>query len=128
MSVPGSQRVLVVDDNPDAATWLAKLLRAYGHEVHTANSGDAAIELALAVRPDTVFLDLGMPGLDGFDVAKRLRQAPELVGVRIIAVSGQGSEAARDRASESGIDQHLVKPVDPRFFESLLGRARGPER
>jgi len=125
-SVPGgsgSQRVLVVDDNPDAAGSLAVLLRLSDHEVHIARDGHDAIEMALRIRPDIMLLDIGLPGLDGFAVAKRLRQEAGLAGMRIIAITGHGFEADRDRSREAGIDQHLLKPVDPRFLESLLGIA-----
>lgn len=117
----GCRRVVVVDDNPDAANTLASILRASGHEVHIATDGHGAIELAIRVRPDVMLLDIGLPGLDGFSVAKRLRAEPSLAHMRIIAVTGVGDEADRQRAMEAGIDQHLIKPVDPAFLESLLG-------
>lgn len=110
-----------MDDNPDAAETLARVLRASGHEVHVAPDGDAAVGLAIRVRPHVVLLDIGLPGLDGFAVAKRLRQEPDLAAVRIIAVTGSGSEADRHRSMEAGIDQYLLKPVDPAFLVSLLG-------
>jgi CheY-like chemotaxis protein len=119
MTIP--RRVLVVDDNIDAAESIAALLSFSGHEVHTAHDGEAAVRIALSFRPEFIFLDLGMPGLDGFGVAKRLRGEPGFDTVRIIAVTGYGTEQDRRRCLEAGFDQHYLKPVDPRFLESLLG-------
>lgn len=121
-----SRRVLIVDDNVDQAHGLALLLEHAGHEVQVAYDGLKALELARSMRPEFVFLDLGLPKLDGFEVARALRREPALVGVRIIAVTGYGQESDRERAREAGVDQHIVKPADPQFIESLLG-ARGTE-
>jgi CheY-like chemotaxis protein len=118
------RRVLVVDDNVDSANSIAMLLRERGHEVEVAHDGLKALELARRVRPEFVFLDLGLPGLDGFEVARALRREPGLQGARIIAVTGYAQESDRRRALEAGIDQHLVKPADPAFLESLLGPRR----
>lgn len=117
------RRIVVVDDNPDAANTVATILRKSGHQVHIATDGYAAIELAMRVRPDVMLLDIGLPGLDGFAVAKRLRAEPSLAQMRIIAVTGIGDEGDRQRALEAGIDQHLIKPVEPAFLLSLLGPA-----
>lgn len=119
MGVP--RRVVVVDDNADAADTIATILRLSGHEVHVANDGHGAIQLAIRIRPDVMLLDIGLPGLDGFSVAKRLRAEPGLAHMRIIAITGVGDERDRQRAIEAGIDQHLIKPVDPMFLQSLLG-------
>src|SRR5690349_21485204 len=116
------RRVLVVDDNVDSATGIELLLKEAGHEVYVAYDGVKALETARRMRPEFVFLDLGLPGLDGFEVARALRREPDLQGVRIIAISGYGSESDRRRAQDAGVDQHLVKPADPAFLESLLGR------
>jgi len=115
-----SRRVLVVDDNIDAAHSIAALLSLSGHEVRIAHDGHAAVRLALSFRPEFIFLDLGMPGLDGFAVAQRLRAEPGFESVRIIAVTGYGTEQARPRCLEAGFDQHHLKPVDPKFLASLL--------
>jgi CheY-like chemotaxis protein len=117
------RRVLVVDDNIDAAESIASLLSLSGHEVQTAHDGQAALRIALSFRPEFIFLDLGMPGLDGFAVAQRLRAEPGFDKVRIIAVTGYGTEQDRRRCLEGGFDQHYLKPVDPKFLESLLGNA-----
>lgn len=120
----GPRRVLVVDDNVDQANSIALLLEHAGHDVQVAHDGLKALELARSMRPEFVFLDLGLPKLDGFEVARALRREPGLAGVRIIAVTGYGQESDREKAREAGIDQHIVKPADPAFIESLLGARR----
>lgn len=117
-------RVLVVDDNVDSANTIAMVLQGAGHDVQIAHDGHQALALARSHRPEFVFLDIGLPGLDGFQVAKTLRLDPALHGCRIIAISGYDQEADRRRSREAGIDQHLVKPADPAFLESLLGGTR----
>lgn len=118
------RRVLVVDDNVDSANSIAMLLQHGGHDVQVAHDGHKALEMARSLRPEFVFLDLGLPGLDGFEVARALRREPALQGTRIIAVTGYAQESDRRRALEAGVDQHLVKPADPAFIESLLGPRR----
>jgi PAS domain S-box-containing protein len=108
-----SRRILVVDDNRDAADSLSLLLRLDGHEVTVAYDGKGALAAAPACRPDVVFLDLGMPGMDGYEVCRRLRQMPELNGVRLVALTGWGQEGDRRRSAEAGFDHHVVKPADP---------------
>ncbi|SRR5690606_26032024 len=115
------RRVLIVDDNVDSASSIALVLEHSGHEVHVAHDGPSAVTIARRLRPEFVFLDLGLPGLDGFEVARTLRREPGLEAMRIIAVTGYGQESDRARSREAGIDQHLVKPADPAFLESLLG-------
>jgi PAS domain S-box-containing protein len=107
------RRVLVVDDNRDAGDSLALLLRLDGHEVQVVYDGPSALAACAGCRPDIVFLDLGMPGLDGYEVCRRLREAPELAGLRIVALTGWGQDADRRRSAEVGFDHHLVKPADP---------------
>ncbi|MDB5390302.1 MAG: chemotaxis protein methyltransferase CheR, partial [Planctomycetaceae bacterium] len=113
-------RLLVVDDNADAANSLAVLLRLQGHDVRVAHNGPDAVELALNYRPDMIFLDLGMPGMDGYEVARRVRQASELNHVVLTALTGWGQPEDRRRTSEAGFDHHLVKPIEPRDLEGLL--------
>ncbi len=121
-----SRRVLVVDDNADMAEMLAMNLEADGHEVATALSGPAAIDLAGDYRPDLVLLDLGMPGMDGYEVARRLRQMPELAGTPLVAVTGYGQEEDVRHTREAGFDAHLVKPVDMGALRQVLaGRGSG---
>ncbi len=113
-------RVLVVDDNVDSAETLAKLLRRSGHEVRTAYSGPAAPVAAGEQLPDVVLLDIGLPGLDGYEVARRLRQDARLKDVRLVAMTGYGQESDLQLAREAGFDQHAVKPVNfPKVLELL---------
>lgn len=113
--------MLLVDDNADAVAVIAAFLKRSGHEVYEARDGFAAIELARRVRPDFVFLDLGLPGLDGLDVARQLRSDSQLGRVRIVAVTGSGREGDRQAALDVGCDQYLLKPLDLDFIRSLLG-------
>ncbi len=115
------RRVLVVDDQADAARSLARLLKAWGHEVHVAHDGPAALEAAQAHGPELVLLDIGLPGMDGHEVARRLR-ATARNGLQIIALTGYGQEEDRSRSREAGFDDHLVKPVDPEDLRRILGR------
>ncbi|MFC0250736.1 PAS domain S-box protein [Massilia consociata] len=117
------RRVLVVDDNRDAADSLALLLRAAGAEVRVAYEGESALREAGEFRPGTVLLDLGMPMMDGFEVARRLRETAQAHGQacpRIVALTGWGQEADRRRTRESGFDKHLTKPVDLQALETWL--------
>ncbi|MFO0890286.1 MAG: PAS domain S-box protein [Isosphaeraceae bacterium] len=116
------RRVLVVDDSPDATETLRRLLGRLGHEVQTAGDGIAACQAALAFRPDLVILDLGLPRMDGFEVARRLRAEPSLDGVRLVALSGYGSESDRRKTAEVGFDEHLVKPIDFEALRRILER------
>ena len=113
--------MLLVDDNGDAVAVIAAWLKRAGHEVHEARDGFAAVELGRKVRPDCVFLDLGLPGLDGLGVARQLRADPQLGRTRIIAMTGSGREDDREAAREAGFDQYLLKPIDLEFLRSLLG-------
>ena|SRR5687768_8913182 len=115
------RRILVVDDNFDQANLLAVLLRSSGHDVHVARDGHGALEAAHRLRPEFLFLDLSLPKMDGYQVARLLRADPALSSMRIIAITGHALEEDRERSRDAGIDVHLVKPVDPRFLESLLG-------
>jgi PAS domain S-box-containing protein len=118
------RRVLVVDDNVDAADSLALLLRLAGHDVRVAHDGPSALEAARAERPDAVFLDLGMPGMDGYEVARRLRQESGLDGVRLVALTGWGQDEDRRRTQEAGFDQHLVKPAGLAAVQAVLAEGR----
>ena len=121
-----SHRLLVVDDNKDAATSFAMLLRLKGHEVQVAHDGPSALALATSYRPDTVFLDIGMPGMDGYEVAQRLRQHPELKNVVLAALTGWGQEEDRRHTAEAGFDHHLVKPPDLTAVEGVLAEFKKP--
>jgi CheY-like chemotaxis protein len=113
-AAPGTavRRVLVVDDNADNAEMLSHALLYAGHEVRAEHEGNAALATAARFLPDAVLLDLGLPGMDGFEVARRLRADPALAHIVIIALTGYAQESDRKRSSEAGIDHHLVKPVD----------------
>jgi len=115
---PKAVRVLVVEDNADSAESLRMLLSSQGHDVTLASSGTEGVEIALLARPDVVVCDIGLPGMDGYAVARALRKDPTTRGTRLIAVTGYGQDEDRSRALEGGFDVHLVKPADP---ETLLG-------
>jgi PAS domain S-box-containing protein len=121
-----SRRVLVVDDNQDAANSLAMLLRMKGHDVRTAYDGLEAVDAAAAYKPDVVLLDVGLPRLNGFDVARRIRQTETQRSIVLVALTGWGHEEDRRRSKEAGFDHHMVKPADPaaldRVLESLASR------
>ncbi|MFN3648582.1 MAG: PAS domain-containing protein [Armatimonadota bacterium] len=117
----GGRRVLVVEDNHDAAETLSDLLRLWGHEVEVASHGRAALELALAFEPAIVLLDIGLPDLDGYEVA-RLLQEELAVRALLVALTGYGREEDRRRALEAGFHAHLVKPVDAEELRQLLTR------
>jgi len=120
------RRILVADDNRDAASSLTLMLQLMGHEVFTAYDGLEAFELAEGCRPDAVLLDIGMPRLNGFDVAKRIREAQWGRGVMIIAITGWGTEQDRRRSHESGFDFHIVKPANPVTLQKLLSEPPPP--
>lgn len=115
-----SRRILVVDDNLDSAESLALLLGLQGHEVRTAADGLEALEAARSFRPEIVFLDIGLPRMDGYEVARRMRAEPGLAGATLIAMTGYGREEDVRRALETGFDRHLVKPLDFAELETLL--------
>ncbi len=113
-----AKRVLVVDDNTDAAESLAEVLRLHGHSVQTAGGGEEAVAMAARHMPDVIFMDLGMPGMDGLTAARLIREQPGGAAIRILALTGWGQESDRERTREAGIEEHLVKPVS---LEVLLG-------
>jgi CheY-like chemotaxis protein len=115
-----AHRLLVVDDNRESAITLAMLLRLEGHEVWVAHDGRTALELAKAHSPDMVFLDIGMPGMDGYEVAREIRKIPEAEKSVLTAVTGWGQQEHRRRTAEAGFNHHLVKPIDLKVVESLL--------
>jgi CheY-like chemotaxis protein/two-component sensor histidine kinase len=115
-----SRRVLVADDNTDAADSLAEILRGQGHEVAVAYDGVAALLKAESFRPEVAVLDLGMPGLTGHEVARRMRQRADLGPMRLVALTGWGQPEERRRSAEAGFDLHLVKPLDPADLSIVL--------
>ena len=113
-------KVLVVDDNEASAVTLGWAVEAEGYDVRTVFGGQAALDTAKDFRPDIVLLDLGMPGMSGFDVCRALRTDPDFAHIKIIAQTGWGDDAARKRTAESGFDLHLVKPVNIDVLHDML--------
>jgi two-component system CheB/CheR fusion protein len=123
-----SLHVLVVEDNVDTGDSLSMLLRLHGHDVQVARTGPTALEMASASRPDVVLLDIGLPGLDGYQVAKRLRERPEFKDVMMCALTGYTpSEADRQRQQETGFDHYYVKPVEFAKLLELFKTIESPE-
>ena len=123
-------RILVVEDLPDSANSMALLLDLWGYQSAIAYDGERACELAATAPADVVFLDIDLPGIDGYDVAHRLRRLPEMSTALLVAITGYGREADVQRCKEAGIDYHFLKPVDPAALQQLLAQAEhlGQER
>jgi CheY-like chemotaxis protein len=123
-ATPGSLRLLLVDDNVDSVSIMAELLKMMGHDVVTANNAEEALLQARAHQPETIVLDLGLPGIDGYTLARMLRAEPAFAHTRLIAHTGYGSDQDRERSRAAGFDYHLVKPA--RFDD--LEQALQPQR
>lgn len=119
-------RILVVDDNTDSATSLSMMLNFMGHDTRTANDGLKGLEVAEQFKPDVCLLDIGMPNLNGFDLARRLREQPWAKETLLIALSGWGQEHDKERSTDAGFDMHLVKPIDPATLTAVLEARRTP--
>jgi CheY-like chemotaxis protein len=115
-----SVRVLVVDDNRDAADTLSMLLEVLGHRAQVAHDGGAALDVVLDFRPQVVFLDIGMPGMSGYEVAEAIRNDRRFDQPLLVALTGWGSEDDRERTRAAGFDLHLTKPVDLGAIEKML--------
>jgi CheY-like chemotaxis protein len=113
-------RVLLVDDDTDSTEPLSLLLQAKGHQTRVANGGEEAIAVASAFHPQVVLLDLGLPGMDGYEVARRLRAQPSGQAAVLVALTGWAGREVRDKAAEAGFDYHLVKPVNWEELESIV--------
>jgi CheY-like chemotaxis protein len=113
-------RILVVEDNRDSADSLRMLLELYGYEVTVAYTGPEGVRAAEEWHPNVVLCDIGLPGLDGYGVARKLRGNPATAKTRMIAVTGYGNEEDRFRSQEAGFDRHMVKPVDPEALHQAL--------
>ena len=124
MTMKSRRRVLVVDDNQDSVTTLSMLLKVKGHDAHVAENGEAAIRLADDYQPEVVLLDLSLPGMDGYEVARRLRQQPGLENAVLVAVSGWGQEEDRRRSLEAGFDGHMVKPAAPQTLREFFAHPK----
>jgi two-component system CheB/CheR fusion protein len=115
------RRVLVVDDITDSAESLARLLRRWGHEVHLAHDGPSALSAARSTAPEIVLLDIGLPGMDGYEVARQLRQDPDQSTTVLVALTGYSQLTDRQQTHDAGFDEHLIKPVDTTLLRTLLG-------
>ena len=123
-----SVRVLLVDDSVDAAESLALLLRLWGHEAVVANDGPGALQLVEKQRPDVALLDIGLPGMDGYELARQLRRRPGFERTVLVALTGWGQEEDRRRSQEAGFDHHFVKPVELSALQDLLAQAQSHEQ
>ena len=119
-----TEKILIVEDNRDQADSLGKLLRLLGHEVRLSYDGEEAVGAAMDFRPDVVLLDLGLPGMNGYEVAQRIVENPKLKKPLLIAQTGWGQEQDRERTRQAGFDYHLVKPVDVAKVQEILAHAR----
>jgi CheY-like chemotaxis protein len=115
-------RILVVEDHQHTAATLAELLRLYGHEVLVASAGVEALHQAKLSPPDVVLLDIGLPGMDGWELTQRIQELPGCDRLLLVALTGYGQEADRERSRQAGIHLHLLKPVEPAALEQLLER------
>jgi CheY-like chemotaxis protein len=116
--------VLIVDDNEDAANSLAMILKLSGHETTPVYTAEDALERASTFKPDVVLLDIGLPGMDGYEVAQKMRELPGLRGIRLVALTGYGRSDDRLRAREAGFDDHLTKPVEFALLDRALAAVR----
>jgi signal transduction histidine kinase/DNA-binding response OmpR family regulator len=119
---PSGVRVLIVDDNVDAALLLGEALTQCGHEIRIAGDGLQALHIASSFRPHVALLDIGLPVMDGFEVARQIRESPELAAIRLVAVTGYGQVHDRERTLGAGFDVHLVKPVDLQQVSALIAQ------
>ena len=122
----GGRRVLVVDDNLDSASSMAALLELSGHDVHIAHDGIEAVEAAATLQPDVILLDIGLPKLNGYEAARRIRQQQEHKGLVLVALTGWGQDEDKRRSLEAGFDFHLVKPADLSALQELLDSLPAP--
>jgi CheY-like chemotaxis protein len=115
-----SQRVLLVDDDRDVVRSLVRLVRSLGHDIHVAFSGEEALKVAEHFHPQIVLMDIGLPGLSGYDTAREMRSKAWAEGLSLVAVTGWARDVDRRRALEAGFDRHLTKPVGADVLEALL--------
>ena len=126
MSKSIAQRILIVEDNQDSAMSLKLLLEALGHAVAVVHDGEGAVDAAAAQRPDVILMDIGLPGISGYDAARRIRNDCKDSRLLIIALTGWGQEQDRRRSVDAGIDHHLVKPLDLAKLRQILASAPPP--
>lgn len=119
-------RILVVDDNQDSALSLAMMLSIMGHETSTAHDGESAVKAAESFLPEVILLDIGLPKLNGYEVAQQIRRQPWGASMYLIAVTGWGQDEDRQRSAEVGLNVHMVKPIEPAALEKLLAELGSP--
>lgn len=119
-------RILIVEDNRDSADSLKALLEALGHDARVAYDGESAVRAAAAVQPDVIIMDIGLPGLSGFDVARQIRAQSPGKRLKIVALTGWGQESDRLHSAAAGIDHHLVKPLDLAALRRILESRQMP--
>lgn len=122
VSIERPLRVLVVDDTADSVLSFIMLLEASGHQVETASDGPTGLQAAIRFRPEVVLLDIGLPGLNGYEVARRIREQSHLAGIVLIALTGYGQDSDRDASLQAGFDYHLVKPARIEQIQEILTR------
>lgn len=119
-------RVLIVDDNVDSAYLMVAMMQMYGYQSRIAYTGQSALDMIVEYQPDFVMLDISLPDIDGYEVARRIRQNTQLKNVKLIASTGYGLESDRQKSEEAGFNYHLVKPMDPdklpQIFEMLANQ------
>src|SRR5262249_14637266 len=123
------KRILIADDNKDVASSLEVMLKIMGHEVRTANYGTEAVEIAREFHPDLILLDIGMPGLNGYDACTRIREQrwSRMHKMIIVALTGWGQEETRQKSEMAGFDHYFVKPIDPSALKGLLKKLQSPK-
>lgn len=121
-------RVLVVDDHDDAREILGRLLSHHGYDIRTAGDAVSALAIAAEFHPEVAVLDIGLPEIDGYQLARLLREIPGLAAIRLVALTGYGSDRDRERSREAGIDEHLVKPIDVALLTRSFARTHGTTR
>lgn len=127
MSEGARLRILIAEDNRDSADSLKALLELLGYETHIAYDGESAVRAAAALRPDAIIMDIGLPGLNGYDAARRIRAQRPSRRVLIVALTGWGQHTDRLRSAEAGFDHHLIKPLDLAALKRILDSLRAPE-
>jgi CheY-like chemotaxis protein len=128
VDTPSALRILIVEDLPDSANSMALLLQLWGYQSEIAQDGESACELAATFRPDVVFLDIGLPGIDGHEVARRIRKLPGMADALLVAITGYGRPADVQRCKQAGIDYHFLKPADPIELQKVLAKAEKLKR
>ena len=115
-----TRRIVIIEDNADSRETLRVLFQIYGHEVHEAEDGPGGVDLVLRLRPDAAFVDVGLPGFDGYELPRRIRATADTEKLCLIAVTGYGLPADQEQARQAGFNFHLVKPVHPSQINTLL--------